>query len=274
MNKLLFLLAITITIISNSFSQDVTVFNSSTGKPVSNINVYNNDRSISYFTDSNGIISLNEFKINELIYFSHSSFIGEKKTIAQIIENDYKVYLSDIFMIEPFVIKAPRESTYEDFSSVRMEKISIQEMRFSIPQTSADMLQKNANILVQKFVAEANGADIRCIVLGNKVLGAVQRRAADGDFRSNLHQRGKIVKVKITKKERLLAIKAAKVMGLRFAGVDMLRSDDGPKVLEVNSTPGLEGLETVTGVDIAGEVVEYVARYARLPAGVARRKRA
>lgn len=131
-----------------------------------------------------------------------------------------------------------------------------------------------ANILVQNFVAEANGADIRCIVLGNRVLGAVQRKAADGDFRSNLHQRGKIVKVKITKKERLLAIKAAKVMGLRFAGVDMLRSNDGPKVLEVNSTPGLEGLETVTGVDLASEIVEYVARYARLPAGVARRKRA
>jgi len=131
-----------------------------------------------------------------------------------------------------------------------------------------------ANILVQKFVAEANGADIRCIVLGNKVLGAVQRKAADGDFRSNLHQRGKIAKVKITKRERLLAIKAAKVMGLRFAGVDMLRSDDGPKVLEVNSSPGLEGLETVTGVDVAGPLVDYVMRYARLPAGVARRKRA
>ncbi|MGJ8529043.1 30S ribosomal protein S6--L-glutamate ligase [Maritalea sp.] len=134
--------------------------------------------------------------------------------------------------------------------------------------------QLKADILVQDFVAEAEGVDIRCIVLGNKVIGAIQRKAADGDFRSNLQQGGKTAKVKISKQERMLAIKAAKVMGLRFAGVDMLRSKDGPKVLEVNSSPGLEGLEKTTGIDVAGPLLDYVAKYARLPAGEARRKRA
>ncbi|MFB9354307.1 30S ribosomal protein S6--L-glutamate ligase [Sneathiella chinensis] len=117
-----------------------------------------------------------------------------------------------------------------------------------------------ANILVQEFIAESKGADIRCIVIGNKVVAAMKRQAEEGEFRSNLHQGGSASKVRITAEERTAAVKAAKSLGLRFAGVDLLRSNDGPKVLEVNSSPGLEGVETVTGKNIAGQVIEHIER--------------
>lgn len=118
----------------------------------------------------------------------------------------------------------------------------------------------NANILVQEFIAESQGSDIRCIVIGNKVVAAMKRQAEAGDFRSNLHAGGSAMKVRITAAERAAAIKATKTLGLKFAGVDLLRSDDGPKVLEVNSSPGLEGVETVSGTNIAGQVIEYLER--------------
>ncbi|MGB0750035.1 MAG: 30S ribosomal protein S6--L-glutamate ligase [Magnetospiraceae bacterium] len=117
-----------------------------------------------------------------------------------------------------------------------------------------------ANILVQEFVAESKGADIRCIVIGNKVVAAMKRQAEEGEFRSNLHQGGKATKVKISSEERAAAVRAAKTLGLRFAGVDLLRSNEGPKVLEVNSSPGLEGVETATGRNIAGQVIEYIEK--------------
>lgn len=118
----------------------------------------------------------------------------------------------------------------------------------------------NANILVQEFIAESNGSDIRCIVIGNRVVAAMKRQAEKGEFRSNLHAGGTAMKVRITPEERATAIRAAKTLGLQFAGVDLLRSDDGPKVLEVNSSPGLEGVETVTGKNIAGQVIEYLEK--------------
>ena len=108
------------------------------------------------------------------------------------------------------------------------------------------------NLLVQEFVKEANGKDIRCFVIDGKVVGAIQREAKDGDFRSNLHLGGVASAVKITPEERRIAIKASKVMGLKVAGVDIIRSDSGPKVLEVNSSPGLEGIENALNKDIAG----------------------
>lgn len=120
-----------------------------------------------------------------------------------------------------------------------------------------------ANILVQQFIGEAGGEDIRLFVIGNKVVAAMKRKASDGDYRSNLHQGGKALPVKITKEERETAIKAAKVLGLRVAGVDLLRATDGPKVLEVNSSPGFEGIETVSGKNIAGLVVEHLEKNAR-----------
>lgn len=117
-----------------------------------------------------------------------------------------------------------------------------------------------ADFLVQHFVKEAAGEDIRCIVLGGKVVAAMRRQGPPGEFRSNLHQGGSAQKVRITKQERETALKAARAMGLEFAGVDLLRSEGGPKVLEVNSSPGLEGIELTTGKDIASLVVEHIEK--------------
>jgi len=108
-----------------------------------------------------------------------------------------------------------------------------------------------ANFLVQNFIAEAGGQDIRCLVIGNKVVGSMARRAQKGEFRSNLHLGGVAERIKITPQERALAVRAAKTFGLKFSGVDMLRASDGPKVLEVNSSPGLQGIEFATGKNIA-----------------------
>ncbi|MES9869784.1 MAG: 30S ribosomal protein S6--L-glutamate ligase [Sedimenticola sp.] len=120
-----------------------------------------------------------------------------------------------------------------------------------------------ANILVQEFVKEAGGADIRCFVIGNRVVAAMQRQAPEGEFRSNLHRGGTASLIKITPKERATAVKAAKVMGLNVAGVDILRGKDGPLVMEVNSSPGLEGIESATGKDVAGMIVEFLEKNAR-----------
>ena len=119
-----------------------------------------------------------------------------------------------------------------------------------------------ANILVQEFIKEAGGADLRCFVVGGKVVAAMKRQGAEGEFRSNLHRGGKATKMKLTPEERSTAIRAAKAMGLRVAGVDLLRSNHGPVVMEVNSSPGLEGIEKTTGVDVAGKIIEYLAKNA------------
>ncbi len=120
-----------------------------------------------------------------------------------------------------------------------------------------------ANILVQEFVKEASGSDIRAIVIGGQVVGAMQRTGALGDFRSNLHRGGKAAEVKITPEERSTAVRAAKIIGLNVCGVDMLRSNHGPVVMEVNSSPGLEGIEAATGKDIAGKMIEFLERNAK-----------
>ncbi len=120
----------------------------------------------------------------------------------------------------------------------------------------------DANILVQEYIKEAQGADLRCFVIGGKVIAAMKRQGADGEFRSNLHRGGKATKVKLTPEERSTAIRAAKAMGLRVAGVDLLRSNHGPVVMEVNSSPGLEGIEKVTEIDVAGKIIEYIAKNA------------
>ena len=118
--------------------------------------------------------------------------------------------------------------------------------------------QLDANILVQQFVKEAGGADIRAFVVGNRVVAARERRAAPGEFRSNLHRGGSAHAVKLTPAERRTAVKAAKTLGLNVSGVDMLRSDSGPLVIEVNSSPGLEGIEKATGIDVAGAIIKFL----------------
>jgi ribosomal protein S6--L-glutamate ligase len=115
-----------------------------------------------------------------------------------------------------------------------------------------------ADILVQEYIAESKGADIRCIVLGKKVIAAMERQGTDGEFRSNLHRGGKARKISITPEERKTAIKAAKVMGLNLAGVDLLRSARGPLVIEVNSSPGLEGIEKSTHKNCADAIIQFL----------------
>lgn len=115
-----------------------------------------------------------------------------------------------------------------------------------------------ANILVQEFIKEAGGADIRCFVVGDKVVGSMKRQGPAGEFRSNLHRGGTASVVKITPQERSVAKQAAKAMGLNVAGVDILRSNHGPVIMEVNSSPGLEGIEAATGKDIAGTIIEFI----------------
>lgn len=121
----------------------------------------------------------------------------------------------------------------------------------------------NANILVQEFIKEAQGKDIRCFVIDGKVVGSIQREAAAGEFRANLHLGGTASPVKITAEERKIAVKAAKTMGLKVAGVDMIRSKEGPLVLEINSSPGLEGIEEVTNKDVAGMMIECIEKQVR-----------
>jgi ribosomal protein S6--L-glutamate ligase len=116
-----------------------------------------------------------------------------------------------------------------------------------------------ANFIVQEFIREADGADLRCFVVGERVVAAMRRQAPEGDFRANIHRGGSAHAVVLSEQESDTAVRAARVMGLGVAGVDILRSSRGPLVLEVNSSPGLEGIEAASGVDVAGEVVEHVA---------------
>lgn len=123
-------------------------------------------------------------------------------------------------------------------------------------------LNLEADFLVQEFIKEAGGSDIRCFVIGDKVFAAMKRQSADGDFRSNLHSGGSAEPVKLRPEERAVAVKAAKSLGLDVAGVDIVRSSNGPLVLEVNSSPGLEGIEKVTGKDIATAIIEHIEKFA------------
>ena len=119
------------------------------------------------------------------------------------------------------------------------------------------------NILVQEFIKEAGGMDIRCLVVGGRVVAAMKRQGAEGDFRSNLHRGGSAQTIRITPEERSTAVRSAKAMGLNVCGVDLLRSNHGPVVMEVNSSPGLEGVEKATGIDIAGNIIEFLEKHAK-----------
>ena len=120
-----------------------------------------------------------------------------------------------------------------------------------------------ANFMVQEFIKEAGGADIRCLVVGDKVVASMKRQGKEGEFRSNLHRGGSAKLIKITPEERSTAVRSAKVMGLNVAGVDLLRSNHGPVVMEVNSSPGLEGIETATDRDVAGMIIEFIEKNAK-----------
>ncbi|HET6228154.1 MAG TPA: 30S ribosomal protein S6--L-glutamate ligase [Bacteroidia bacterium] len=138
--------------------------------------------------------------------------------------------------------------------------VILAETQRSAKSVIESFLAVKANILVQEFIKEAQGADIRAFVVDGKVVGAMKRQGLPGEFRSNLHRGGKATLLELTKEERETAIKSAKKLGLAVAGVDMLQSSRGPLVMEVNSSPGLEGIENATGVDIAGKIIEYIER--------------
>lgn len=116
----------------------------------------------------------------------------------------------------------------------------------------------DAHFLVQEFVREAKGADIRCFVVGNRVIATMKRQSRPGEFRSNIHRGGQASQIRITPEERSTAVRASKILGLNVAGVDLLRSNHGPVVMEVNSSPGLEGIEGATNKDIAGHIVRFI----------------
>ena len=123
--------------------------------------------------------------------------------------------------------------------------------------------EMHANILVQEFIKESHGTDIRCLVIGDKVVASIKRVAKEGEFRANVHQGGKALKVKLSPHERTLAIASSKAMGLKVAGVDIIRSNSGPLVLEINSSPGLEGIEKATQTNIAHKIIQYIEKNAR-----------
>ncbi len=135
------------------------------------------------------------------------------------------------------------------------------------PKSAASLIEAfrklEAHFLVQEFIAEAGGADIRCLVIGDRVVAAMMRQGKEGEFRSNLHRGGAAKLIRITPEERSTATRSARIMGLNVAGVDILRSNHGPVVMEVNSSPGLEGIENATQKDIAGMIVEFIEKNAR-----------
>ena len=121
----------------------------------------------------------------------------------------------------------------------------------------------NVNIMVQEFIKEAGGADIRALVVGEKVVAAMKRQGAEGDFRSNLHRGGSASVIRITPEERAMVTRAARTMGLNVCGVDLLRSNHGPVIMEINSSPGLEGIEKATGLDVAGQIIDFMEKNAK-----------
>jgi ribosomal protein S6--L-glutamate ligase len=142
--------------------------------------------------------------------------------------------------------------------STQGKGVLLAESRKSAASLIEALRNAEASFLVQQFVSESAGQDLRCIVLDGKVIAAMTRHSVSGDFRANLHQGGVAMETRISSEERKLAIKAASKLGLKFAGVDILRSAKGPLLLEVNSSPGLEGIEKATGIDIAGQVLDYI----------------
>jgi ribosomal protein S6--L-glutamate ligase len=136
--------------------------------------------------------------------------------------------------------------------------VVLAENRQAAESVIESFLGLKASVLVQEYIGEAGGADIRAFVIGDKVVAAMKRQARAGEFRANLHRGGTASVIRVTPEERSTAVRAARTMGLNVAGVDMLRSNHGPVVMEVNSSPGLEGIEGATGKDLAGMIVQFI----------------
>lgn len=134
------------------------------------------------------------------------------------------------------------------------------ESRSNVESILELMSKTKQKMMLQKYIAESKGADIRVFIVNDEIVGCMKRQAMEGEFRSNLHRGGSSSIERITKEEAIIAKKAVRVLGLKVAGVDMLRSNDGPLILEVNASPGLEGIETTTGIDIAGKIISMIEK--------------
>ncbi len=141
--------------------------------------------------------------------------------------------------------------------------VLLAETEVSAESTISAMQALGGNILLQEFVAEAKGSDIRCIVIGKRVVATMRRQAQPGEFRANLHRGGSATLIRPTAEERSLAVRAARTLGLNVAGIDILRSSRGPLLLEANSSPGLQGIEAATGEDIAGMIIRFIETHAK-----------
>lgn len=139
--------------------------------------------------------------------------------------------------------------------------VVLAETRKAAESVIESFLGINASVLVQEYIKEAGGADIRCLVVGDKVVASMKRQAKEGEFRSNIHRGGSASLIRITPEERSTAVRAAHTMGLNVCGVDILRSNHGPVVMEVNSSPGLEGIEAATNKDIAGQIIDFLEKH-------------
>ncbi|MCB1694037.1 MAG: 30S ribosomal protein S6--L-glutamate ligase [Pseudomonadales bacterium] len=139
--------------------------------------------------------------------------------------------------------------------------VVLAETRKAAESVIESFLGLNASVLVQEYIKEAGGADIRCFVIGDRVVASMKRQAREGEFRSNIHRGGSASLIKITPEERSTAVRAAQTMGLNVCGVDILRSNHGPVVMEVNSSPGLEGIETVTSKDVSGQIITWLEKH-------------
>ena len=138
--------------------------------------------------------------------------------------------------------------------------IVLAETRKAAESVMSAFRQLDADIMVQEFIKESSGTDIRAFVIGNRVVAAMRRIAPEGEFRSNLHRGARVEKITLTDQENQIAIRAANILGLNIAGVDLMRSDRGPLILEVNSSPGLQGIETCTNIDIASQIITFIER--------------
>mgnify|MGYP001395791777 FL=1 len=136
--------------------------------------------------------------------------------------------------------------------------IVLAETRKAAESVMSAFRQLDADIMVQEYIEESSGTDIRAFVIGNRVVAAMRRIAPEGEFRSNLHRGASVEKITLTSEENQIAIRAANILGLNIAGVDLMRSDRGPLILEVNSSPGLQGIETCTNIDIASQIITFI----------------
>jgi ribosomal protein S6--L-glutamate ligase len=148
-------------------------------------------------------------------------------------------------------------------NSTQGQGVILGESQHATQSIAEAFIRMREEILLQRFIEESKGKDVRVFVVGGKVVATMERNAQNGEFRSNLHRGALPKKVRITKEESELALKSASIMGLEVAGVDILRSNTGPLVLEVNASPGLEGIEETTGIDIAGHIINFVEKHAR-----------